>query len=376
MALSNSGDMKASASTRQDAQAVPRTASFGTFWAGLGALLFTVELYFLIKWAAGPNWKPVDPGPDVAPQWMLTAALWIQIISVTGFFACCYWFLIRPWLRERRVTSDGLLFIGFVTASPWDMLSNYAQSWFVYSSNLVNYGSVMAELPGIISYRAPGVNEAWQPLQVPFNYGMFVFIAMLGCWILRKLKETWPTISLGSMIAIMLLFTFGADAALENALLPFGFYTLAGGWPLFNAGKYYQYALHEGVFVAFTFTAIIFNRYYTNDKGETFAERGIDKLSVSAGYKILLRGFVAIAVVHASFLFLFHLPVGTFMAPNSFEWPQDIQSRSYLTNGLCGPHVDRACPGPNVPISKPGSPYMDYQGKMVSPNSIASPGRP
>lgn len=75
------------------------------------------------------------------------------------FFLCCYGLLLRPWLRERRVTSDGLLFIGFVTASPWDMLSNYAQSWFVYSSNLVNYGSVMGELPGILSYRASGISK-------------------------------------------------------------------------------------------------------------------------------------------------------------------------------------------------------------------------
>ena len=364
---SSTGGLRSAANARQDSPLAPVTVTFGQFWAGFGALIFGVEAYFIVKWITGPNWKPVDPGPDVAPAWMLSAAFWVQVISVVGFFLCCYGLLLRPWQREQRVTSDGLLFIGFVTASPWDMLSNYAQSWFVYSSNLVNYGSVMGELPGILSYRAPGINEAWQPLQVPFNYGMFVFVTMLGCWILRKLKARWPAMGLASMVGVMLLFTFSCDAALENLLLPFGFYTLAGGWPLFNAGKYYQYALHEGVFVAFTFTAITFSRYYTNDKGETFGERGIDRLPISTTRKNIMRGLGTIAIVHGSFLFFFHLPVGTFIAPNSNEWPQDIQSRSYLTNGLCGPHVNRACPGPNVPISKPGSPYMDYSGKMVKP---------
>ena len=83
---SSSGELRSASCVRQDSQIAPATASFGQFWAGFGALMFVIEGYFLVKWISGPNWKPVDPGPNIAPAWMLSAAFWVQVILVVGFF--------------------------------------------------------------------------------------------------------------------------------------------------------------------------------------------------------------------------------------------------------------------------------------------------
>lgn len=345
------------------------TDSLGKFWAGVGAVLLSVELYFLTQWVAGPNWMPVPSGPDVPPEWMQRVAFWVQLVSVVGMLALFYGYVVRPWRRERRIPTDGYLYIALLLASPWDTLSGYVQTWYTYNSYLLNYGTVIGELPGILSYRAPGANEAWSILAIPFIYGSaFLLMTILGCALIHTAKSRWPRMGIFSTIAMCIAFTLLMDVVIEAYLfLPLGLYSIPGGHLLINAGKYYQYSLWEGIFVSFTFTACILLRYHTNDAGETVAERGLSKLSSPNGVKSLLRGLGIIGIVHVFFLVFYHLPVAVSIGTNSAEWPQDIQARSYFTNGICGPQANRACAGPDTPIYRPGAPYLDYQGHLVKP---------
>tara|TARA_B110000503_G_scaffold141977_2_gene237238 strand:- start:1203 stop:1736 length:534 start_codon:yes stop_codon:yes gene_type:complete len=127
------------------------------YWALAGAVLLVFELWILFQWVTGPNFTPVLSGPDLPPVWMRIVFRTSKVVSVFGKFACIYFFLVKPWIRERRVTIAGLLFTALVFASPWDNLSNYLQYWFTYNSYLINFGSPMAELPGCLPIECRGL---------------------------------------------------------------------------------------------------------------------------------------------------------------------------------------------------------------------------
>lgn len=338
-------------------------------WACIGAALVIGEFYLLFQWVTGPHFAPVPSGPDIPPLWMRIVFRTTEVVSTAGLFIGIYWLLIKPWLRERRVTTDGLLFIALVLAAPWDNLSNYSQYWFTYNSYLVNFGSPMAEMPGSLAYREPGVSDAYPILAIPFVYSAFyLWIAMFNCWLMRKAKAKWPHITTAGLVGICLFSCAIFDLVLEAYLyMPLGFWTYAGGHWNINAGHYYQYPLHEMLMAAIMDTGFCCLYYFVNDKGETLVERGLDRVKGSQAYKTSLRVLAMIGGVHVIMVALYHLPVGATIAPNSAKWIEDSVSRSYFANQICGPRVDRACPGPDVPNYRPGAPYLDYQGNWVSP---------
>jgi Spirocyclase AveC-like len=335
-------------------------------WAGVGAVLVAVELFFLIDWVSGSKFKAVPSGPDKVPGWMNVVGVVGQVVMPAAAVFSFYWFLARPWLRERRITTDGLLCIAFLLASPWDPLSTYTNDWFTYNSHLVNFGSVVSVLPGVLGRHGAGVGDAWSVLFIaPVYVAVFIWMSVLFCAMLRRIQRRWPTLGPLRIVGICFVICVVADIVIEGIInAPLGFYAFSGGHWLINGGHYYQYPIHEGVFGGAVFCSFVCLRYFTNDKGETLAERGVSQLKISPARKNWLRGFAVVAAVHVGFLLCYHLPTAIF-ATNTTQWPKDVQTRSYFTNRICGPEVDRACPGPHTPISRPGAPYLNYEGRMV-----------
>ena len=289
-----------------------------------------------------------------------------QIVLIPAMLLTMFHFVVRPWLRERRVSTDGWLCIAFLLAAPWDPLSNYGQTWFTYNSGLVNFGSVVGELPGVLGRHGPGVGEAWSIIAITTIYvTVFIWMAIFVCWLMRSAKRRYPKLGPVALVGICLAITMLADLLIEGIILQrFGFYNFAGGhWSLFPS-HFYKYPLHEMVFGGAVFAMFCCLRYFTNDKGETLVERGSDRLRASPGRKNVIRGLAVIAAVHVGFLFCYHLPSG-FMGINSTAWPEDTQNRSYFTNGVCGPEVNRACPGPATPNPRQDAPYLDFEGNLV-----------
>jgi hypothetical protein len=77
----------------------------------------------------------------------------------------------------------------------------------------------------------------------------------------------------------------------------------------------------------------------------------------------LMRGLAIVAAIHLSWLLLYHLPAGL-LAIQAPQRPKQIEKLSHFTSGTCGAAVDRACPGPNTPIGRPGA-YINYEGALV-----------
>jgi hypothetical protein len=124
--------------------------------------------------------------------------------------------------------------------------------------------------------------------------------------------------------------------------------------------------------IASVFTAISCLRYFTNDKGQMWVERGIDQVRGSNGKKVGLRALATIAVIQVIMFLGYNVP-NTAIGLNSTAWPTDLQKRSYFTNGICGAGTNRLCPGPDVANMRNGGAYIGADGKVVIPKGKSLP---
>jgi len=351
-------------------RALPRTSSPLRIWAVVGAVLVAAEATVLLKWVTGPNFQRVPTGPDQPPGWMRAVLDVSQLAAVGVALLVVYRLLIRPWIRDREVTLNGLFVIAGLLAAPWDGLSAFPQHWFNYNSYLFNRGSILSEVPGAISPNGPGYGQAW-----PF-FGFAAYVVLVpglgavGARIMRAAHNRFPGLGPAGLVGVCVLVMMVANLIVESTiLLPLGFYHLGGGpWPIINGNHYYGLPFMEVLHFALFFSVPAVIRYFVNDKGETIAERGANAIPGASWRKVGMRALAVIGAVHIGFLAVYHVPVMLY-AINSREYPQDVKERSYLLGNTCGKAVDRACPGPSTPIVRPGSGYFDWEGNYVAPDT-------
>lgn len=117
------------------------------------------------------------------------------------------------------------------------------------------------------------------------------------------------------------------------------------------------------------FTVLGAFRYFRNDKGQTFAERGAEKLTKATPTR--RAGLRVLAVIGACNALTLAYYVPTYwLAIHSDEWPADITSRSYYTH-VCGNGTDTACPSQKIPIPVgPKSARVTPQGSLLTPAGL------
>jgi hypothetical protein len=88
-------------------------------------------------------------------------------------------------------------------------------------------------------------------------------------------------------------------------------------------------------------------RYLRDDKGRSFAERGVDELRLTKRKRKLVQFLAITGFVHGYSLFGYFLPFQV-MALKADTFPA---MPSYLRAGICGEGTDYACPGKEfVPV--------------------------
>ena len=103
-------------------------------WAFFGGALLILQLYVWIRWVSGPYFVRVPSGPTDPPTFM-KVMLTINAISMVVLLpTAIWWFLIRPWRRERRITLDGMLLVSCGLFFFQDPLLNYFNTWCTYLS--------------------------------------------------------------------------------------------------------------------------------------------------------------------------------------------------------------------------------------------------
>jgi len=344
------------------------------WWAAVGAVMTVFIAYCLIRWVTGPYFKSVPQGPTQVPTWMHIELTAWQIASIPAALGLLFWFVVRPWRRDRRVGVDGILVLGFALMWFQDPLSSAVNHWFVYNTSMLNMGSWTSSVPFFSSFGKPGAMTS-EP--IVFTEGAYVYAMLIaaafGCLSMRFAKRRFPSISTGALVVWCYLTMCVYDILLEGIIwLPLGIYEYPGGhWKLFSS-TYHPYPLNEMFTIASVFTAISCLRFFTNDKGQMWIERGIDKVKGGAGKKLALRGLAAVGAMQVIMFLGYNVPNGI-LSSNVQAWPKAVQERSYFTDFLCGDGTPRLCPSPSLATTRDGVAYIGPDGKVIIPKGVILP---
>jgi Spirocyclase AveC-like len=345
-------------------------------WAIAGGAILAFQLYVWIRWITGPYFKRVPAGPSDPPTLMKVVLLTWTAVIVLGLPVGIYYFIVRPWRRERRITLDGILLVACGLLFFQDPLLNYFNTWSTYNSWMFNRGSWVQHIPGWVSYGEPGRMMA-EPLLMNapgYSYGVLL-CTILGCWVMRRAKARWPKISNVGLIGVLVVWTFFFDLVMEGLfLMPMGLYIYPGAIKSLsiNAGTYYQWPVYEGLMWGGVQAGLCALRYFTDDRGRTFVERGLER--VQGGFaKQQLTRFLAVFAACSMFFFVFYNIPAQWFAMHQDPWPADIVKRSYFLMGICGDGTDRLCPDPALPVPGKNSGYINPDGKLVLPDGVKLP---
>src|SRR5262245_5405754 len=199
-------------------------------WAYAGGAILAVQLYVWMKWVTGPYFVRVPAGPSDPPTWMkIVLVTWTGVIML-GLPVAIYYVIIRPWRRERRITTDGMLMGAFGLVFFQDPLLNYLNTWCTYNTWLFNRGSWVMDVPGWVSWNRPGQMMAEPLLMNAPGYTFGVLLCtMLGCWVMRRAKMRWPSLGVIGLLGVLVVFTFFFDIVMEGLfLMPMGLFTYPG----------------------------------------------------------------------------------------------------------------------------------------------------
>ena len=183
-------------------------------WAVVGGAILVLQLYVWTRWITGPYFERVPAGPSDPPMYMKIPLMANAIVLWIGLPFALWYFIIRPWVRERRITLDGMLLVSMGLMFFQDPLLNYFNTWCTYNTWLFNRGSWSSDIPGWVSPEEPGRQVA-EPLltNVPgYAYGVLL-ITIAGCWVMRRIKARWPSISNLRLIAITYVIAFSSTSS-------------------------------------------------------------------------------------------------------------------------------------------------------------------
>jgi hypothetical protein len=345
-------------------------------WAVVGGAILLLQLYVWTRWITGPYFERVPAGPSDPPMYMKVPLMANAIVLWVGLPFALWFFIIRPWVRERRITLDGMLLVSMALMFFQDPLLNYFNTWCTYNTWLFNRGSWSSDIPGWVSPEEPGRQVA-EPLltNVPgYAYGVLL-ITIVGCWVMRRIKARWPNISNLRLILVTYALAFLLDFVMEGLiLLPIGFYTYPGAIQAvsFNAGTYYQWPVYEGLMWGGVQAALCCLRYFTDDRGRTVVERGLDHVRGGFVRQQFTRFLAIFAAVSACFFFFYNVPA-QWIGMHADPWPEDHQKRSYFTGGICGDGTDTPCPNPVLPIPTKRSGFINTDGELMLPEGAKLP---
>jgi Spirocyclase AveC-like len=353
----------------QAPEAPVRSTPAITWWALIGGIFLTIETYVLIRWVTGPYFHHVSTGPSTPPTWMKAVMISWQSVGIPVALGLVYWMLVRPWRRDGRITTDGLLLLAFFLVSWQDPLSDYFNQWFTYNAYLVNMGSWVRDVPGWLSFGAPGHMLVEPIVWMPFVYVLaFWLVTLFGCWTMRQAHRRWPQMGTLGLICCAFVTCMAFDVICEGLIImPLGFYNYAGGHLALFPNAYNRFPLHEAPIAGALWTGCAALRYFKDDTGLTVVERGMDKLRIGNARRNWMRFLAICGMVNVLYMLCYNLP-NAFIGANSHALPRDLLSRSYFLDGTCGPGTDRACPGPGTPLSRGGtSPYLTLHGGLGLP---------
>ena len=349
------------------ARAEARRATPVKWWAGAGAAFIVLQLYVYGAWiASGP--ERTDPGPVAQPWYMDIGVAFMNVLMPISAVGILFLYVVRPWWRDRRLSEDGILVLALIAVAWQDPLANYTQITATYNANMWNFGSWGSQVPGWMSPRAELITEpimAWVAAYIVTGF----LIVLFTCRVMVRAADRWPRIGTFGLISVAFALNFVLGIFSEIFAVKIGLYAYGGAIrevSLFP-GTHAQLPIYETVLNAFLLGGFACVRFFKNSRGENLAERGIGDLSVTPKRRTGIRFLALVGALNT--IFLVYNVGWAWFALHSDAWPEDLIERPYLTDGVCGPGTEYACPGPDVPIPRPDSGHLDPDGEFVPADS-------
>ena len=156
-------------------------------WAILGIVFLVTYAYVLGSWITGPDFKPSPLGSDPIPEGTLFLIRFTEVFCATLSLWFIYYMVLRPWIRDKQLSWDGMLVISLTTMWVLDPICNYFNFSFMYNGYFLNMGSWTMSLPG---WQAPRQGNLPEPLLLMSGiYIWWTTINVLAfCYTLKKLK--------------------------------------------------------------------------------------------------------------------------------------------------------------------------------------------
>jgi Spirocyclase AveC-like len=223
----------------------------------------------LKKWKSpnGCSYPAIRTGPDhYGMLWYLRGLEALSAASTVFLFGL---FVIRPLIRECRMSFDGKLVIGMMIGYFWEPMVNYYNFTFAFNAHGVNFGTWANFIPGF-SYP----HQAYLPDGTLYAMPQYVYsgvlLSLIGAWWLRYAREHITRFGpMGRWIGLF----FG----LAPIWMPFEyvFFILPKVWiyesvvpslSLF-AGTWHQFPIYEGFIMALFGCGMTFLRVTRADQG-------------------------------------------------------------------------------------------------------------
>ena len=292
-------------------------------------LFLGLLLYAWLSWLLGGDAHPTSTGIDPVPTWQkITARSW-EILFAGWALVAIYLFLIRPWRQGKGLMLDGMILVAWFTVwalqDPW---LSYAQGWFSYNAEFVDLGCPQCHVPG---WMDNGVQENL-PEPLLFMAGMYVGVfttsLLLVCRIMRAAKTRWPRLGTLGLIGIAWALMALTDLVLEAIWLRNGLYAYPGAVRELSIfpGSQYQFPIYEAVLWGGMWGAMACLRYFRNDRGETVAERGLDRVRAGRRAKALLS-LLAVIGIAQTFMLVYNIGIG-FAGLHADTWPSRFSRRA------------------------------------------------
>jgi hypothetical protein len=347
-----------------DSPAVARGGKPVKVWAAIGAFFLALGAYTIVSWMLSPDFRQIPAGPTPLPEFMRISLIVITAVGPLLTIAALWSFVISPWRLAGRATTGGMFLIALGLTFWLDGLGNWVLPHYTFNSWLFNQGNWVGQVPGVVNPR--GANLA-EPLlvNVPVYFYWVGGVTLLAAGAMRRAKARNPLLTTFGLIWRTFAVFLVVDFLLEIIFLRTGYYVFPGtirSLTLFP-DDYYRFPIYESFLWGGAWTAFASALYFVNDRGESVAERGIDRVAASPRQRQALR-FLAVNGIVSVIFMGFHLATLPFLL-NADSWPADIQSRSYFTAGMCGDGTDYACWGPGVPLPRVGAPHLDPDGRLV-----------
>ncbi len=321
-------------------------------FATLGAGWVLLIAYVFVRWVTASYFGPTDPGPDRPPDYVVPCIRTFEVLMSAVTCWLLWECIVKPLRQTGELGADALLLISWLTLWFHDTLLNWTVHVFSYNAHAVNFGNWTQEIPGWLSPRSNLVPEPVLALGLSY-----IGQCTMGCWcamaVMDRLKQRWPQTSALQMVGAALLTGMLLDWASEQTMISFQLMAYLSTVPALTvfAGELHQFPLYEAFFFGgvIGFTGVVM--YFKDDKGYTWAERGVDKLRIARvrGVKTFVRWLALMGLFHTAMFFFYSVPMQLFSI-NGAAFPERVPS--YLLNGICGPGTPYPCAGPNVPIPR------------------------